>query len=809
MKNTQSLLAEEYINGTGTSVFLTGKAGTGKTTFLKHICETTSKRCITVAPTGVAAINAGGSTIHSFFQLPFSLFLPDVPEYISEYNDRKRMTLRKNKIDIIRSIELLIIDEISMVRADLLDAIDDRLRRYRRNSRPFGGVQLLMIGDLQQLPPIVSDEEMQYLQRVYPSPFFFNSIALKKLKYITIELSHVYRQPDMNFVNLLNNIRQNRFDSGTLEMLNARYNPDFDPSDKEHYIRLTTHNAQADRINTSKLESLKGRKHDFDARVEGSFPEYMYPTEYTLKLKVGAQVMFVRNDPSPDKLYFNGKIVTVTGFSDEGIITRDSSDEKILVTPVTWENTKYVINGESKEIESVVEGTFTQVPLRLAWAITIHKSQGLTFDKAIIDVGRAFTFGQTYVALSRCRTLEGIVLSSRITANCAFSNTEVNSFNDGIPPEEEVRNNLDEARAQYFYDLLTEAFDFSDLEKAVSQIASIFLNKLHSLYTQESDTFRQKAQSLFYPGIINVAEKFRHQISSLQAQCGSDTKNAYLQERINKASVYFSEKITEFDESISGLLDLEIENQETNNEYVSATELYNESLGLKQAVFKAVGQQFTTELYIKTKNDFLLSDRSYGKKTQNRKKVNLKGCNEEFFNLLREWRSEKSFEKGKQPFTILTQSTMLEIASKLPKDRDSLLAVSGFGKQKMADFGTEIPEMVNSFCDANGIKPKLHKGETYEITLNMFRKGTSAEDIAAERGLSLSTVEGHLSRLVKDGKLDVSDVLPQDDFRKILGYFRKNPETTLNEAHAFFGGSYEYYKLSIVNNYCKENDDAV
>lgn len=408
MKNTQSLLAEEYVNNTGTSVFLTGKAGTGKTTFLKHICETTTKRCVIVAPTGVAAINAGGSTIHSFFQLPFSLFLPDVPEYLSEYNAKGRMTLRKSKIDIIRSIELLIIDEISMVRADLLDAVDDRLRRYRRNSKPFGGVQLLMIGDLQQLPPIVSDEEMQYMRKVYPSPFFFNSLALKKLKYITIELTHVYRQPDREFVNLLNNIRQNNFDAETLEKLNSRYNPDFDPSDKEHYIRLTTHNRQADDINESKLESLKGKSRNFTARIEGNFPEYLYPAAAELKLKAGAQVMFVRNDPSPEKLYFNGKIVTVTGFSDEGIVTNDAYGNEIIVTPTTWENTKYVINDESKEIESVVEGTFTQVPLRLAWAITIHKSQGLTFDKAIIDVGRAFTFGQTYVALSRCRTLAAL-----------------------------------------------------------------------------------------------------------------------------------------------------------------------------------------------------------------------------------------------------------------------------------------------------------------------------------------------------------------------------------------------------------------
>lgn len=807
MKNTQSLLAEEYVNNTGTSVFLTGKAGTGKTTFLKHICETTTKRCVIVAPTGVAAINAGGSTIHSFFQLPFSLFLPDVPEYLSEYNAKGRMTLRKSKIDIIRSIELLIIDEISMVRADLLDAVDDRLRRYRRNSKPFGGVQLLMIGDLQQLPPIVSDEEMQYMRKVYPSPFFFNSLALKKLKYITIELAHVYRQPDREFVNLLNNIRQNNFDAETLEKLNSRYNPDFDPSDKEHYIRLTTHNRQADDINESKLESLKGKAQNFTARIEGNFPEYLYPAAAELKLKAGAQVMFVRNDPSPEKLYFNGKIVTVTGFSDEGIITNDAYGNEIIVTPTTWENTKYVINDESKEIESVVEGTFTQVPLRLAWAITIHKSQGLTFDKAIIDVGRAFTFGQTYVALSRCRTLDGIVLSSRITANCSFSNSEVNSFNDSIPTEEEARVYLEQARSQYFYEMLMEAFDFGNLEKAVSQISGIFMNKLYSLYPQEAETFRQKTQDFFYPEIIRVAEKFRKQILSLQSQCGSDLKNAHLQERISKAAAYFGEKTSEFDKAVSDLLGLETENKETAADYDSAAELYDESLGLKLAVFKAIGKGFTTERYSKAKNDFLLSSKLPEHKKQSKKKVNLKGYHEEFFNLLRDWRSSKGFEKNKAPLMILPQGVMLEIASKLPQDRESLLAIAGFGRQKFADFGTEILEMVNAFCNANEIKAKRQKGETYEITLKMFNDGASPEDIAAERGLSVSTIESHISRLVKDGKIDVFDVLPQEDFMEILKHFRENPETTLNDAYGFFGGKHEYYKLTIVSNYIKGNSD--
>ena len=378
-------LAERYVTCTGKSVFLTGKAGTGKTTFLRHITRTTSKRFVVLAPTGVAAINAGGSTIHSFFQLPLCPYLPDVKELITEYQTPERYrSLRKERIKILRTLDLLIIDEISMVRADLLDAVDMTLRRYRRNDRPFGGVQLLMIGDAQQLSPVVKDNERQFMSQVYPSPYFFHAKALQKMDYVTIELQKVYRQKDSEFLEILNAVRENRITARTLDALNARVHA-YD--EEEEPIRLTTHNAKADSVNFSKLEQLPGDMMSFEADIDGEFPENSYPADLVLSLKKGAQVMFIRNDSEGD--YYNGKIGKVEEIDSRGMVqVSDEEGNLITVTPVEWENIQYVLDDQSGEITPSVLGKFRQFPLRIAWAITIHKSQGLTFDKVIIDAGR-------------------------------------------------------------------------------------------------------------------------------------------------------------------------------------------------------------------------------------------------------------------------------------------------------------------------------------------------------------------------------------------------------------------------------------
>ena len=390
-------LAERYVTCTGKSVFLTGKAGTGKTTFLKHLTSTTTKRFVVLAPTGVAAINAGGSTIHSFFQLPLCPYLPDVKELITEYQTPERYrSLRKERVKIIRTLDLLIIDEISMVRADLLDAVDMTLRRYRRNDRPFGGVQLLMIGDAQQLSPVVKENERQYMAQVYPSPYFFHAKALQNMDYVTIELQKVYRQKDSDFLGVLNAVRENRITADVLKVLNSRVHA---YEDDEDTIRLTTHNAQADAVNLRKLEMLPDEVKMFEADIEGDFPENSYPADFVLSLKVGAKVMFIRNDSEGE--YYNGKIGKVEEIDDKGIImVSDNEGNMIAVTPVEWENIQYTLDEETGKIMPGVLGKFRQIPLKIAWAITIHKSQGLTFDRVIIDAGAAFAFGQVYVALT-------------------------------------------------------------------------------------------------------------------------------------------------------------------------------------------------------------------------------------------------------------------------------------------------------------------------------------------------------------------------------------------------------------------------
>jgi hypothetical protein len=407
-ENPQLDLAFNFVQFTDKHIFLTGKAGTGKTTFLQNLKKTSLKRMAVLAPTGVAAINAGGVTIHSFFQLAFGPYIPGS-------NSKEVKRFNKEKLNLIRCLDLLVIDEISMVRADTLDNIDEVLRKFKDPRKPFGGVQLLMIGDLHQLAPVVKDDDWKALRDYYPSMYFFNSRALQKTSHVSIELKHIYRQSDDRFINLLNCVRENRIDKDILFQLNERYVKDFRPSEDEGYITLTTHNNAAHEINSKRLSDLKGKVFTFTATVEGDFPEFSFPTAFKLEIKIGAQVMFAKNDPSRDRLFYNGKIGRITRISEETVYVKCPGDAiEIAVEPLEWHNIKYELNAESKEVTEKVIGKFVQHPLKLAWAITIHKSQGLTFEKAIIDANAAFAHGQVYVALSRCKSLEGLVLSSQL-----------------------------------------------------------------------------------------------------------------------------------------------------------------------------------------------------------------------------------------------------------------------------------------------------------------------------------------------------------------------------------------------------------
>lgn len=457
------------VEHTNRSIFLTGKAGTGKTTFLNDFVQKTHKKFIVVAPTGIAAINAGGMTIHSMFGLPLRTFLPTTDRIDSDIANNiadlmHHFKYRKDKLKLLRELEIIIIDEVSMLRADVLDMMDFSLRHVRRNQQKFGGVQMLFIGDLYQLPPVVRDEYV--LKQFYGSPFFFDSFALKELPLITLELTTVYRQKDEKFLDILNEIRDGAVSDIDFEALNERYIPDFEPTD-EAYVYLTSHNRMADEVNQKKLAELKGKSYFYKAEIIGDFKENQYPNEEILELKQGTQIMFIRNDASGEKRYFNGKLAEIIDLDDKEIsVLIDGDDEVFTLKKETWEQKRYSL-GDDKSIKEEVLGSFKQFPIRLAWAVTIHKSQGLTFDRLIIDAGKSFASGQVYVALSRCRTLEGIVLKSKITPDVIFADRRVAKFQDETHANDRMEEILNAEKYDYSLQKIRNKLDCTWISAAV------------------------------------------------------------------------------------------------------------------------------------------------------------------------------------------------------------------------------------------------------------------------------------------------------------------------------------------------------
>ena len=526
--------AWDFVEHTGRSIFLTGKAGTGKTTFLKTVIEQSKKRSIVVAPTGVAAINAGGVTIHSFFQLPFSPFVPNA-------RIKSKFDFGKEKRRIIASLDLLIIDEISMVRSDLLDAIDSVLRRFRDRHKPFGGIQLLMIGDLQQLTPVVTAEDEAMLKPYYDTPYFFGSKALQQIEYVTIQLEKVYRQEDDTFIRILNHIREAHPTADDITLLNKRCVPNFTPKAGEGYIRLTTHNHLADSYNERELLKLPGGNYTFEAKIEGNFPDYSYPTSDRLTLKQGAQVMFVKNDPTGEHRYFNGRIGEIVEISQSRVCVLCPGDSEVIeVEPLTWENTQYQLNPETREIETKVQGKFHQLPLRLAWAITIHKSQGLTFDHAIIDANLSFAPGQVYVALSRCRTLDGMVLSAPIEARAIISDQRVEDYIGH--QEEEAQKSIRQLpllKEEYYRLLLLELFDFHDIFYKEEHLLRLMTEFFYHSYTDITELHKRVLAGLSTEAMA-VSDKWLQKIR--QTPTEELHQEAFL-ERVKRSAAYFEESI--------------------------------------------------------------------------------------------------------------------------------------------------------------------------------------------------------------------------------------------------------------------------
>ena len=695
--NPQTELARRYVEQTGVSVFLTGKAGTGKTTFLHDIVASTTKRHAVVAPTGVAAINAGGVTIHSFFQLPFDPYLPDVKELVTEYQMPERYkALSKNKQNIIRTLELLIIDEVSMVRADLLDAIDMTLRRVRRSSRPFGGVQLLLIGDVHQLSPVVTEAERPYMERVYPSPYFFASKALQQINYVTIELTKVYRQQDAAFVDLLNHVRDNNIDSATLAALNARVG-----TSQKGAITLTTHNRQADAINRRHMEALHGEQRTFEAIVKGNYPDKALPCDQRLEVKVGERVMFVKNDSSGGHRYYNGMLGTVTGFlreDDKDYIEVVSDDgDTIAVNRELWESMKYSIDAKTNDITQEVEGTFCQYPLQAAWAVTIHKAQGLTFDHVVIDAADAFAFGQVYVALSRCRTLEGLSLSSPLTAGVAFNDTSVSHFVSAQPSFEQTSVAADDYERQYRMEKLMELFGMDDIVHLADKLYEHY-SKLKNIYPDLVQAFNAKISTLLE--LQAVSEKFKAQLVRID--------NAAQQLRAQQGAEYFQGKLAEVAALLPTLLEVDIDNKVTAERIKDNGARFAEALGLKLSCLTAVVKDgYSVQTVQRAKVDYLMNHDGKEKKTSRERAAKTAkqsggdSMNTDLATALRNWRSLKAAEQNVPAYVILQQKALQAIATNMPHTVAELKRQLGVGEKTVQRYGAELLDMVNDYTNDN------------------------------------------------------------------------------------------------------------
>ena len=791
--NKEMQLAKKLIETTNENVFLTGNAGTGKTTFLNLLRTQTAKRMVVLAPTGVAAINAKGQTIHSFFQLPFTPFLP-------EYKKEKGQ-IKKDKINIFRTIDLLVIDEISMVRADLLDAIDDRLREYRKQKySPFGGVQCLFIGDLQQLPPVVRDEDWALMQKHYSTPFFFSSKALQESSYVTIELKKIYRQADEKFISILNEVRNNHLSMESLNELNKHYLPEYEP--KEGEIFLTTHNKIADAFNEKKLNELEEESNIYNAIIKDKFPESMYPVDESLELKIGAQVMFTRNNREAN--YYNGKIGTIIDLSEHKITIKCKEDAfPIVAERETWENTEIKIDKESKDQYEEVVGSFSQFPLRLAWAITIHKSQGLTFDRAIIDAIASFSHGQVYVALSRCKSLDGMVLKSPIKLESIITDLNVTRY---MQYEGERAANIEEALPQlqkrYLIVLLNEMFDFTDIHQIFGRVFNMAQtgNPLHNLMPKLCDLVSAEYKSLTSE-IVDVANKFRNQYTALVDAASNIYTDEHLQQRIKAAVGYFLGKLADIDIDIYNE-DIELDNRSVEDAYNAQTAEFVKLVRIKTALLSVFKEQpFTTTSFLEARAKATL-DIEMGKLERTKAYMTVAGVDPVLQHRLTIWRSDKA--DGGPLAYVMSMKTLQEIAARLPKSTEDMKTIPGLGTKRITKYGDEIVKIVRQFIadkrddkltdeekelmtKASSKKTKSSKSskssepDTYQKTLILFKEGKSIQEIVDERSLSLGTIENHLTKLVYNCELKAEDVINESHLNMIDKILSKKTEISIHD----------------------------
>ncbi|RMF04450.1 MAG: hypothetical protein D6772_00560, partial [Bacteroidetes bacterium] len=747
---------------------------------------------------------------HSLLQLPFGTLTPDV----LQQEIGKRRYSRK-KIDLIRSLDLLIIDEISMVRADVLDAIDAVLRRLRRPDEPFGGLQLLMIGDLHQLPPVVLQEEWHKMQQHYRTPYFFGSLALQQAAPTVIQLTHIYRQSDSRFIALLNQVRHNKLDSETLALLHTRYQPDFRPRDDEGYITLSSHNRTTRTINQEKLAQLPGQAYTFKATLTGDFPESMYPNTPELTFKVGAQVMFNKNDTYPDRLYYNGKIGIIKEIFGDEIVVSCPGEEPITVFPVTWENRKYELNSHTKQVEEKVVGTYEQHPLKLAWAITIHKSQGLTFDKVIIDAQSAFAHGQVYVALSRCKTFEGIVLRTPIELSSVRTDSTVRAYSDQAAAQAPTAADLHADKLHFQADCLRELFNFSKVEGAARWLLRALLEHERVIQGDGLARFRDILSELETKA-VQIGNKFLPQLEIYFREGILPCEHPELSERLEGAVQYFlpyldSDLLPKLD-----AFDILTDNQSVRQQVADRLHKLRLLVYTKIRLFQAIQTGFDATEFIQASAnasiDFEQQHQAVSK-TPRLSSVPKDLPNRALYLQLVKWRQAKAEELHVPAYAVAANKALLEVVQVLPTTEASLLRVRGFGKKRVATHGKDILKLIRTYVEEHELTtdlvlefatkppptpPKPAKPNTRQVTLDLFQTGKSPAEIAAERELKETTILGHLTYWIGKGVLPLSTVVTADKEAIIRPYLEQHRETSLGEVFQYFDGKYSYAELRAV-----------
>lgn len=738
---------EEYIltlvNQTNRNIFLTGKAGTGKTTLLHKIINTCYKNTVVVAPTGIAALNAGGVTIHSMFQLPFASFLPTLsnPPIVNEFlrfenrfSLRKHFQMHKNKQQVIRNMELLIVDEVSMLRADVLDAMDYMLQFIRKDKRPFGGVQVLFIGDLLQLPPVVKQEEWEVLKHYYKGMYFFQSEVITQNPLLYVELETIYRQTDKLFISILNHLRENQLTSEDIKQLEKYVQPDFPKKHLKDYITLTTHNAKADAMNQREMSKLSSPLFSYEADIVDDFPEYLYPIEKVIQLKEGARVMFIKNDISGEHLFFNGKMGTVVSLSEGEITVKLDGGRVINVERYEWENVRYKLNETTKDIEEERLGSFTQYPLRLAWAITIHKSQGLTFEKAILDLASVFASGQAYVAFSRLRSLDGLVLLSSVSANGINNNGEVIGYAENKASEKEVQTACYTGKTEFLQENILNTFQWNTLLEEWVLHRNSYSGEISNknLYKDWASQQLVRVQEL-----VTVSEKFIKQLKTL---FNNATDVQHIFERVAKGITYFTPLLKQLWYEVL-LVEGKIANQKKVKQF------FTELKELDNSLSETLKKLFRLEQMVQLAQ------------------------------------SDQPFNKEKIHSAKL-ETLYTELTGK----------INNILKNEKLFIGEYLPSKDD--------KPKKEKRSTYDITLQLWKEGKTVAEIAKERTLSQATIYSHIAKCIEQDKIAITEVLPEETINELNAIFKENEElTTLKSLYEKTEERYSWDELRLFRAY--------